>query len=425
MPIKWFSLVIACSALIASHLGVGFVQAASSELKGEVDDLNQELQKHQSRVKELDALIGNYKQRIEQKRQEAASLENQLVILDNRIKEKELGVERARVEIAALTLEVNLIGKEIEAQEARIARHKELLSELLRKIHRADEVTIIDVLLAEPSLSDFFARLEEVKSLERDLTDTLERVKKVKATLEAKKLERVEKQKAVEEERRRLRKEQLALEAERNVKTSLVSETNNKEEEFSQILHELRQQQQTTAEDITQVESKLKEKLNSIDEALARGDILLNWPMDPSRGITAIFHDPTYPFRHLFEHPGTDIRAPVGTTVKSAAGGYVAWNKRGRMYGNYTMLVHPGGIATVYAHLLKFLAEPDTYVERQEAIARSGGRPGDPGAGLSTGPHLHFEVRQEGIPADAENFLPNIPNDYYDYYDDYKRLKLR
>jgi murein DD-endopeptidase MepM/ murein hydrolase activator NlpD len=113
-------------------------------------------------------------------------------------------------------------------------------------------------------------------------------------------------------------------------------------------------------------------------------------------------------YRNLFEHPGTDIPTPVGTAVHAAAGGYVAWNRTGKQYGNYTMIVHPGGIATIYAHLSKFVAKPDTYVDRGDVIGLSGGRPGDPGAGLSTGAHLHFEVRQNGIPVDAENFLPSV-----------------
>ena len=132
---------------------------------------------------------------------------------------------------------------------------------------------------------------------------------------------------------------------------------------------------------------------------------MLNWPVDPSRGITATFHDPTYPFKNLFQHPGVDVRASVGTTVKSAAGGYVAWNKTGRMYGNYLMVVHPGNIATVYAHLSRFIAKPDTYVERGDALGLSGGMPGQPGAGLSTGPHLHFETRVFGIPVNPRAFL--------------------
>jgi murein DD-endopeptidase MepM/ murein hydrolase activator NlpD len=84
----------------------------------------------------------------------------------------------------------------------------------------------------------------------------------------------------------------------------------------------------------------------------------------------------------------------------------VAWTRLGSAYGNYMMLIHPGNMATIYAHLTKFAVEPDTYVQRGQLIGYSGGMPGQPGAGLSTGPHLHFEVRQNGIPVNPENFLP-------------------
>lgn len=72
------------------------------------------------------------------------------------------------------------------------------------------------------------------------------------------------------------------------------------------------------------------------------------------------------------------------------------------------MIIHPGGVATVYAHLRGFNVQGDTYVERGDVIGFSGGRPGDRGAGLSTGPHLHFEVRQNGIPTNPRQFLPSL-----------------
>ncbi|GMU25581.1 peptidoglycan DD-metalloendopeptidase family protein [Patescibacteria group bacterium] len=409
------------AAFAVAVLDVSAVSAASSD----VDSLNTEIQKRQDRVKEIDSLIKSYNEKINERRSEAQSLENQIILLENRIKEKELSVERSRIEIESLTLELQLLGGEIESKELRIGKQKELIAVLIRSIHEKDSVSTFDVLLTRPTLSGFFAELEDLKKLERDLGSTLDRVKEVKRDLEEKKKNREAKQQAVKAEQSRLKKEQLALQGEKNYKESLIAETKDKEQEFKSILYELKQQQQVTQSTISDLEKRLAEKLKSVDDVLARGDYFLNWPIYPSRGITAIFHDPTYPFRHLFEHSGVDIRAAVGTDVKSAGGGYVAWNKTGRMYGNYTMIVHPGGIATVYAHLSKFLAQPDTYVERGDSIALSGGMPGAPGAGFSNGPHLHFEVRQNGIPVEPEGFLPAVPNDFYDYYDDYKRLGVR
>ena len=248
-----------------------------------------------------------------------------------------------------------------------------------------------------------------MKKIEGDLVVALDKVKADKTVLQANKKERDDKKLALLDQQAQLKKDALAMEAEKNMKLSLATETQNKQSEFESILSELRAQQQSTSDEISSVETKLKDKLDSVDQALARGDVLLNWPVDSSNGVTVTckFHDPTYPFRNLFEHPGVDLRASVGTSVKAAAGGYVAWNKQGRLYGNYMMVVHPGNIATVYAHLTKFVAKPDTYVERGQEIGKSGGMPGMAGAGLSTGPHLHFEVRQNGIPVDPQNFLPS------------------
>lgn len=409
---------------------IGFIAAlffvtAPAAYADDVDDLNAQIKQKQNQVQEIDGLIGTYREKIEERRNEAESLENQIIILDNRVKEKELAVEKTKIEIESLTLEVELMAQEIAIKEARISKQKDLIADLIREINKQDEVTSFDILLTQDSLSDFFAQLEHLKSLEGDLGQAISKMKEVKTDLEQRKQNKQEKQDAVEEERRQLEKDMLALEAEKNFKESLISQTKQSEEEFQRILYELRQQQQSASNVIADLETRLQEQLRSVDDALARGDAYLTWPIDPDRGITAIFHDPGYPFRHLFEHSGVDIRAYVGTPVQSAGGGYVAWNKTGRMYGNYIMVVHAGGLATVYAHLSKFIAAPDTFVDRGDVIGLSGGAAGAPGSGLSSGPHLHFEVRKDGIPVDPENYLPQVPGSYYDYYDDYKRWKIR
>jgi murein DD-endopeptidase MepM/ murein hydrolase activator NlpD len=71
------------------------------------------------------------------------------------------------------------------------------------------------------------------------------------------------------------------------------------------------------------------------------------------------------------------------------------------------MIVHADGLATVYGHISKPLVAEEQYVTKGQNIALSGGMPGTAGAGnLTSGPHLHFEVRLNGIPVDPLNYMP-------------------
>lgn len=383
-------------------------EGVGSALKDEVDDLNEAVKKKETSLKELDGVINKYKDRINQQASAQASLQNQLVLLENRIAEKELSIQRTRGQIDLANLELQRVKTQIEIERQTLARREGALSGIIAEIQDMGAVGEFEAFIARPSLSDFFTRMEELKRVENDLTDATGEVKSTKIELEAKQKELEEYRLKLQDQARALQKEQEQLEMEEAAKTSLLAETQDQEDQFQRILYELRQQKQEEANNISALEDRIKDKLDSIDEALARGDILLNWPFKPAKGISALFHDKSYPFRKLFEHPGIDLPAPVGTPVKAAAGGYVAFNRTGKQYGNYVMIVHPGGVATVYAHLSRFSVSPDTYVERGEVIGLSGGRPGDPGAGLSTGPHLHFEMRQDGIPVDPLPYLPAL-----------------
>lgn len=379
--------------------------STAKELKSEADSLNDSLDNKKKRVKEIQGLINTYSDRITKQEDQKATLENQITLLDNRIREKELRIEEVKAQLEVLDTEVQLLDKNIMRQEKRIVTQKDLLNDLLRRLRQTDNVNTLQVFLSRPSLSSYFNRVEEYKKLDGDLGQTMKQVMDEKTSLEADRTTREAKRTEMDAQKKGLIKEQARLNLELNSKKSLLAETSDKQDEFNRMLDELRQQNESTADEISQLERELKDKLNDIDTALARGETLLLWPI-PVRKITARFHDPSYPFKNLFQHPGLDLRAEVGTPIKAAAGGYVAFNRTGKQYGNYIMLIHPGGYATVYGHLSKFVAKPNTYVERGDIIGMSGGMPGTQGAGLSTGPHLHFEVRQEGIPVDPLGFLP-------------------
>lgn len=397
--------VLVLSPYIGLPLHNAFAQEGQAQSE-DVDELEQEVKEKEKRISELDSVINKYKDRISEQISAQVSLQNEVGLLENRIRERELAIEQTNVEIDLATIEIGRLNQQIALEEQRLERRKEALASIIAEMQDAQSVSLLESFVARPSLSEFFRRLEELDLINQDVASAVEDLKEIKLSLENKRTEVEVFRGDLEEQMVQLEREQSELEQQRAAKTSLVAETSEKEAEFQRILYELRQQQQEEANAAALLEQKLKQKLDAIDGALARGDVLLNWPVPHDR-ITAAFHDPTYPFRHLFEHSGVDIAVPTGTPIRAAAGGYVAFTRLGRSYGNYIMLIHSGGIATVYAHMSSFNVNADTYVERGDIIGYSGGAAGAYGSGLSTGPHLHFEVRQNGIPTNPQQFLPS------------------
>ena len=121
-------------------------------------------------------------------------------------------------------------------------------------------------------------------------------------------------------------------------------------------------------------------------------------PVWPAEGEISTYFgevDPTAPRGH----PGLDIAAPFGAPIYAAEQGEVIRVARAGAYGLLVVLAHPG-YETWYGHLSAFDVDQGEWVQRGQVIGRVGS------TGYSTGPHLHFEVREGGEPRDPLDFLP-------------------
>jgi murein DD-endopeptidase MepM/ murein hydrolase activator NlpD len=100
-------------------------------------------------------------------------------------------------------------------------------------------------------------------------------------------------------------------------------------------------------------------------------------------------------------HRAIDIAAPTGTAIRASDGGYVSfagWTDVG--YGYLVVVDHANGYVTYYAHLSNFYVTSGQAVNRGDVIGAVGS------TGWSTGPHIHFEIRSEGIPYNPLTYLP-------------------
>lgn len=122
------------------------------------------------------------------------------------------------------------------------------------------------------------------------------------------------------------------------------------------------------------------------------------WPV---RGwVTSRFGTRLSPFSGILKaHEGMDIAAQTGTPVVSAADGVVVKAGFGTGYGNMVEISHGYGIKTLYAHNSRLNVKAGQRVKRGEVIAYAGD------SGSSTGPHLHYEVRLNGLPVNPAKYL--------------------
>jgi murein DD-endopeptidase MepM/ murein hydrolase activator NlpD len=127
-------------------------------------------------------------------------------------------------------------------------------------------------------------------------------------------------------------------------------------------------------------------------EPIGRPPSAFGWPL---KGVLY----GRYGVRDGRRHDGIDLAAPEGTRVAAAAAGEVLYVGDQSGYGRIVIVRHPGGLVTLYAHMRKALVEEGAHVDRGDPIGEVGQ------TGRTSGPHLHFEVREGTRPRNPLLYL--------------------
>lgn len=389
MPIApWTSrrtpaVLLALAVLVLAALVV-VARAPAEDLQGKLDNKQDRLTDAQQRKELLTTEVSRYNDQIEQLTGEVAALRN-----------REAAVQ---VELDSAQSELDAAQHDLEILRERLHRSVDALEDRLVDIYKAEEPDALTAILEADGYDDAISRYEYLQTLQAQNSDLVGRVRELRDDTAAT-VERVRATRdSIAAKREELRRTRESLEAREAELDAARARSKSALDRVAANVDELHA-------DVSDIEDKIQKQLaaaalaDSGVAALPAGAVQqagggFIWPVNGS--IVSPFGQ-----RWGRLHAGVDIAVPSGTPIRAAKAGTIVLNQteaESGGYGNYTCIDHGGGVSTCYAHQSAFAITSGS-VEQGDVIGYVGC------TGHCYGPHLHFEVRVNGVPADPMGFL--------------------
>lgn len=349
---------------------IGIRERELKELESQLDEIDSKIDNNLAQQYTIVAEINRIEDKIR-------SLDQKITDLNNEINQKEISIKNAEDELIAL--------------EEELSYKRDILAKRLRVMYKAGEVGYVEVLLGSKDFKDLLNRVEVVKKIvkhDKDLIQLIEenviKIDNVKAQLTEDKNIMLSKVNELNLNKEHLRESERELTYEKN---------NLKENE--KALEAMEDQLEEDANRVTEIIKNLKTKAQYVGGRMT-------WPAPTSYTITSPFGFRIHPIHYTKKlHTGVDIAAAWGEPIVAAQTGttiYAGWLGG---YGKAVMIDHGGGYVTLYGHLSSWSVGVGQKINKGDTIGKCGT------TGVSTGPHLHFEVRENGEYVDPMQYLKN------------------
>jgi len=410
---RWFAARLAAALLTAALCcSLAPVRSEAARHTPAPSVLSEKIKKQQQQVHQMRLKLAEKRAQLRFRQVRAQDLQNQLAATNHSIARVTASLQELGSQIRSNTRRLSWNTKQLEAAEATLARHNAALTRRLVDAYERGEMGYLNVLLAATSFNDFVERWDDIRYLiaanertVRERKTAQRRVADAQRDLESEKI-----QLANAVARQQQDRYQLSALADTRSQLATVAELRKREvaQEVAQ-LENLTAQQEAELEHLIQQEQAIEEARRA---AARRAAQLRGEPIPPELGAPSSFSWPvsgpiTSPFgmrsdpfgRGFTMHTGLDIGAPMGATITAAASGHVIFADWYGGYGKAIIIDHGGKTVTLYGHCSQWFVSKGQDVQRGQAIGAVGS------TGNSTGPHLHFEVRVNGVPVDPSGRL--------------------
>lgn len=388
------------------------VQNEIYSINEEIDAIDDELSKIKSEIDQRNGVINEYLENIELHQK---NIDDKALLID--------GIEKQ-----IITMEENIekLNKEIENNQAELVKLEAILADRIKEFYKYSQNNSL-------GLDLFFSMVFDMNKDLQDVLDTVHSMSKITES-DRKLIENIKQIKDnINRDKENLEKEVQSLALYRkdlenqiqeieNSKNELIVKKNELDAEL-QVVRDLEREYQerydaldedskrkreeliNIQQDNEQLQQQLTDYLNSINNSGLVGgsnEVSPSGYLRPSTGpVTSEYGWRVHPIRGTKSlHTGTDFGGKIGDTIiASRAGEVVFAGWYNNVYGNVVILNHGGGYQTFYAHMSRVAVYEGQVVDQGVRIGYMGS------TGMSTGAHLHFEIRKDGVSLDPFNFL--------------------
>lgn len=409
--------VIMCFIMLWSAPSIVYATAADTETEKDeneekreaLENSKQDLQNAQDERRSMEGTLSNIKKQQAELEEAKNDLSDYVVELDGQLMFIQGTITELDVKIAEKEMEIDQIEQELKEAEANEKDQYAAMEQRIKFMYERGNSAYISLILDAENFSEMLNKaeyIEEISNYDRDMLkqyqETKEAIKFLKEQLEK---EQEQLQEAQEEVTQKEGEMSDLIEQKEKQIENYETDINNKEKAIKEYEAEIAAQNATIAALEAQI-AKTERELASVsgndvgEMPVYYGGGPFCWPAPSYSRISDDYGNRIHPTLGVPQfHNGVDMAAPNGSPILAAESGTVVAAAYNSSMGNYIMINHGNGLYTIYMHASGLYVSTGQTVTRGQKIGAVGS------TGRSTGPHLHFSVRQSGSYANPWNFL--------------------
>lgn len=388
------SCAVALAGILLTYSGSSFVFAdEQSDLADRLEQAQQELEESEQKLDDAQNELENQQKLGSSMRQSEQQLRNEISSLVGQISTTE-------AQIAAKQEEIDEQQGKIDEQQERIDDRWDDFKERVAAMQVMRSGGMLGMLANVTSLTAFLSFGDDLQQLSKKDREVLDEMNAEKTKLEQLQLELETQRNELETQRVNMQSQQQQLEANKAQLAEQIKEQDKNIDAAAADEQAAQAERDAKYRIWVQAQAEYDRLANQGGGGSVIGDGSVMWPLPGYTRLSSVFGEDRWIWGVAdTNHGGVDIPAPAGTPIHVFQSGTVYNSYYSASYGNVVMVDHGGGLVSIYAHMSSRAANVGDVVIVGDVIGYVGS------TGQSSGNHLHFETRQNGVRVDPLGYV--------------------